>query len=206
MKTKEEILNPYLKTIKRYNTEDSQMVDELNALKAMEEYKNQTPSLVGSADDKKGLPCDPVTRPEINGWEVTYNQNGVEMATIKRDALIEAICYMDYLESKSLPQSKITDEDIEKLTLDYINHNNNEDTMHPERQLGMYDGFKAALSLTSKEKEEILPMVIIEGLEDVVIVKNEYLNLSKERKLAVAQSLGEWVDKEKVELYKPNNL
>lgn len=41
-----------------------------------------------------------MNRPEVNGWEVTTNENGVKMATLNHKSLIEMMTYIEYLETK----------------------------------------------------------------------------------------------------------
>jgi hypothetical protein len=35
-------------------------------------------------------------RPEIIGWEVTTNENGIKMATLPRDTMEEIVKYIEY--------------------------------------------------------------------------------------------------------------
>lgn len=39
-------------------------------------------------------------RPEINGWEVTTNENGVKMATLPRDTMEEIVKYIEYADKQ----------------------------------------------------------------------------------------------------------
>lgn len=39
-------------------------------------------------------------RPEITGWGITTNENGVKIASINRDNLVEIIEYVEYLEKQ----------------------------------------------------------------------------------------------------------
>jgi hypothetical protein len=56
-------------------------------------------------------------RPEINGWEVTTNENEVKMATLPRGTMVEIVKYIEYADkqlrigavvgrSEQLPQDK----------------------------------------------------------------------------------------------------
>jgi hypothetical protein len=40
----------------------------------------------------------PKSRPEIAGWEITINENKVEMATLNRDKLVDTLKYIEQLE------------------------------------------------------------------------------------------------------------
>lgn len=39
-------------------------------------------------------------RPEINGWEVTTNENGIKMATLPRDTMEEILKYVEYADKQ----------------------------------------------------------------------------------------------------------
>ena len=41
-----------------------------------------------------------MNKPQIVGWELTKNENGVEMATLPAEQLRNALVYMDELEQK----------------------------------------------------------------------------------------------------------
>jgi hypothetical protein len=44
-------------------------------------------------------------RPEVIGWELTRNENNVEMATLPAEVLRDAIKYIEFIESKKTRQS-----------------------------------------------------------------------------------------------------
>lgn len=39
-------------------------------------------------------------RPEVNGWQVTTNENGVKMATLPRDTMESLLKYAEYAEKQ----------------------------------------------------------------------------------------------------------
>jgi hypothetical protein len=39
-------------------------------------------------------------RPEINGWEVTTNENGIKMATLPRDTMEEILKFVEYADKQ----------------------------------------------------------------------------------------------------------
>lgn len=39
-------------------------------------------------------------RPEIIGWEVTTNENGIKMATLPRDTMEEIVKYIEYADKQ----------------------------------------------------------------------------------------------------------
>lgn len=39
-------------------------------------------------------------RPEINGWEVTTNENGIKMATLPRDTMEEIVKFIEYADKQ----------------------------------------------------------------------------------------------------------
>ena len=39
-------------------------------------------------------------RPEVNGWQVTTNENGVKMATLPRDTMVALLKYAEYAEKQ----------------------------------------------------------------------------------------------------------
>ena len=39
-------------------------------------------------------------RPEINGWEVTTNENGIKMATLPRDTMEEIVKFVEYADKQ----------------------------------------------------------------------------------------------------------
>lgn len=39
-------------------------------------------------------------RPEIIGWEVTTNENGIKMATLPRDTMVEILKYIEYADKQ----------------------------------------------------------------------------------------------------------
>ena len=42
----------------------------------------------------------PPVRPEIIGWEVTTNENGVKMATLPRDTMEQIVKYIEYADKQ----------------------------------------------------------------------------------------------------------
>jgi len=66
-------------------------------------------------------------RPEIIGWELTRNENDVEMATLPAKVLRDALSYIEFIEAKSVNENEIKRafamEVIEKINRTYLRQN-----------------------------------------------------------------------------------